>query len=122
MIELKIERIDVNVELLDAQLRAVGADQFYGLSLQSGAVILYLSDTTPSNVQNTLSRLTRQHDATQLTPQQEARAIRQRQIEQGRTRQPLDEKQYDSSPALIQALAAKIAWLEQEVRDLRGVS
>ena len=121
MIELKIERIDVNIELLDAQLRAVAAEMFYGLSLQQGSVVLYLNESASSDLQKTLGRIVRQHDASELTPQQEAQAVRQTRLAQGRTRSPLDEKQYEGSPAIIQALAAKIAWLEQEIRDLRNV-
>jgi hypothetical protein len=122
MIEMKIERADVNVELLDAQLRAAAGEHFYGLSLQRGAVLLYLSDAISPDTQQTLGRIARQHDATQVTPKQQAEAERKIALEQGRTRVPIDEKQYEGSPALIQALAAKIAWLEQEIRDLRGVS
>lgn len=121
MIEMKIDRIDVNVELLDAQLRAAAGEHFYGLSLQSGGVTLYVSDTISPDVQKTLGHLARQHDATQMTPQQEAYTARQTKLAQGRARQPLDEKEYEASPPVIQALAAKIAWLEQELRDLRGV-
>jgi hypothetical protein len=121
MIELKIERVDVNVELLDAQLRALGDNLFYGLSIQRNSVILYLNDAASSDLQKTLAHAARQHDSTQMTPQQEAHAARQSQIEQGRTQTPLDAARYADSPTLIQALAAKIAWLEQEMRDLRGL-
>lgn len=121
MIEMKIERTDINVELLDSQLRAAGGADFYGLSLQRGGVILYVSDAISAEAQRTLGSIARQHDATQVTPQQQAQAERKVVLEQGRTRAPIDEKQYEGSPALMQALAAKIAWLEQEVRDLRGV-
>ena len=122
MIDVKIERTDVNLELLDAQLRTVGGESFHGLSADRVGVTLHLSDATPANLQKALERIVRQHDATQMTPQQEARAARQTQIEQGRTHAPLDKTRYTDSPALIQALAEKIAWLEQEMRDLRGVS
>lgn len=121
MLELWIERPDINVELLDAQLRAIGAGSFYGLSAQRGGVILYMNDSTPVDLQKSLARVAQQHDAAQMTPKQEAQAARQSRLEEERTNLPLDEKHYEGSPALIKAMAAKIAWLEQEVRDLRGV-
>jgi len=74
MIDLKIERDDVNVELLDAQLRSIGGDLFYGLSAQRGGLILYVSENASDTLRKQIMQAARQHDATQMTPEQQALA------------------------------------------------
>lgn len=121
MLEIWIERADVNVELLDSQLRSVGSDLFYGFSAQQGGITLYMSNDVSSDLREQLEQMARDHDATQLTPQQQAAIARQEMLAQGRAAAPLDLADYAASSVEIQALASKIAWLEQEMRDLRGL-
>jgi hypothetical protein len=121
MRDVWIERSDVNIELLDAQLRAAGRDLFYGFSAQRGGVTLYMSDDITTEQRGQLLEIARAHDATQLTPQQQADLVRDKVLEQGRADEVLDMTQYAASTPEIQALAQKIVWLEQELRDLRGI-
>src|SRR4051794_29312726 len=86
MLDLKIERDDVNVELLDAQLRAIGGDLFYGLSAQRGGITLYISESVPDDIRKKLMQAARQHDATQMTPEQQAALERQAVITQERSK------------------------------------
>lgn len=121
MIELWIERADVNVDLLDAQLREVSEEGFYGLSTGRGGVTLYISDTLDTEQRQQLIDIARAHDATALTPQQQAALARYEMLEQGRADEALDMAAYAQSSVEIHTLAQKIAWLEQELRDLRGI-
>ncbi len=121
MIELKVERNDVNVELLDAQLRAIGGDAFYGLSVQRGGITLCVSETASDTVQKQLMQAARQHDAAQVTDQQKAETERADILLERRKEPLLNPEEYVTSDALLRALADKVAWLEQEVRDLRGL-
>ncbi len=58
----------------------------------------------------------------EVQSRQAAEAERQRQLEQKRAdnAQPLEPDDYAGESALIQVLARKIAWLEQEIAELRG--
>lgn len=116
-----IERREVNVELLDAQLREVGKDSFYGLSTGRGGVTLYVSEEIEDKAREALMEIARAHDATRLTPQQQEAHDRQRMLEWSRADAALDLSAYVESSPEIHALAHKVAWLEQELRDLRGM-
>jgi hypothetical protein len=122
MLEFRIDRSDVNVELLDAQLRAAGGALVYGLSAQRGGVTIYVNEAMPPELRKQLEQIARTHDATQMTPEQKALTERHAMLEQGRTDVPLSVDDFKASDPASQALARKIAWLEQEIRDLRGLS
>jgi hypothetical protein len=97
-----VERGAVNVEALDAALRAALGAATTGYSISGGNVIVHLLDSA--------------------TAQQENQA-RIQKLNQARTNygvNPLDVATYTAQPALIQQLAQKISWLEQEIAALQG--
>lgn len=64
------------------------------------------------------------YDPQQLTPEQAARKQREQKLAAARRDYQgaeLDPADFAGESALIQTLARKIAWLEQEVADLRGL-
>jgi hypothetical protein len=115
-IELKLGR--VNSELLDQQLRQALGAVYAGLSTRRQVVLLYLTvAATPAEMEQA-ERIARQHDPAQLSPRQQ-----QEQLLEGQRAAQITLNQQDfthQSPAL-QALVAKIAWLEAEIRALRGL-
>jgi hypothetical protein len=122
MIEVWIDRSDVNIELLDAQLRAVGGDLVYGVSTQRGGVMVYISEAMSEKMRKQLAQIVRTHDSTQMTPQQEIAAERYTLLQEARSDAPLSTEDFNGADTLTRALAKKIAWLEQEIRELRGLS
>lgn len=111
----------VNIEALDATLRAQLADAFFGLSRTRAGLVLHLAERTPAAVIDQARQVVSTHDPRQLSPEQLLRQTRQQQLQQAR-----DEKGAELNPAdystdpLLRALARKIVWLERELNDLRG--
>ena len=86
---------------------------------------VYLNSELSQAQLDQLDNLMASHDPRQLTAEQQARQVQQQQLADARQNykgSDLDPANYASDSARIQALARKIAWLEQEVIDLRGGS
>lgn len=121
---ITIQRSSVNIEALDAALQAVFGNRMSGISTGKYGVQVHLADdATPQEISQAKSIVTN-HDPSVLTPEQQAEAQRQAVLEQARTANatPLNVGDYSGQTALIQALAQKISWLEQEITDLRRSS
>jgi hypothetical protein len=120
---ITVSRGSTNVTALDETLRtALGAD-YLGLSLHAGEVQVHLVDSTPSEQVKQAEQLVINHDPSLLTVEQQAELDEQQALAQLRLDNPtaLDISAYDGSNADVQSLAAKIVWLELEVRELRGL-
>lgn len=127
MTDILIER-SANIEALEAELRADLGALVKGVSAGPYGVILHLAaDAAPHAIQQARA-IAAAHDPAILTPGQQAAQTRQQTITQGRRdhAQPLNPADYIPGTAtpqaeLIRTLAARIAWLEAELRDLRGL-
>lgn len=117
----------LNREALHAQLAgALGAlyEGFGDRSTREGIIVIVnLSGAANQTDIDRLNSLMAAYDPAQLTPDQQAR----KQLEQKLAAARRDYKGAELNPAdfagesaLIQALARKLAWLEQEMADLRG--
>jgi hypothetical protein len=86
-------------------------------------VRVHLVRETPTEQVQQAEQIVRDHDPTQLTPEQQAELLQRQNLLQARADNPtlLDIDGYSSSDTLIQQLAYKIQWLEQEIRDLRDL-
>ena len=121
MQNITIERWDVNIAALDAELRAALGELVSGISTGPYGVQVHLSDdVTPASIQQARQIIT-SHDPKILTPKQQARQQRQQKLSQARQNNTaeIDLSNYSGQSSDIQALAQKIAWLEQEIHDLR---
>lgn len=123
MKELTINRHNsINIEKLDADLRAVYEANYIGLSTRLSDVIVFMTDETPEEDVLLAQSIVENHDPSQLTAEQEAELARQTALADARSANSdnLDLSQFATESAAINALAERVAWLELEIRDLRG--
>lgn len=120
---LPINRSSVNVSALDTELRNTLSEQYVGLSERPGTVKVHLMNSASAAQMQQAEQLVLDHNAAALTAEQEAEQTRQQAITQFRSNDAgeLDLTAYDGASAEIQALAQKLAWLELEIRELRGL-
>lgn len=117
----------INRESLNAQLAAALGGVYAGFAdreTREGPVVMVnlTSAVTHSDIDQ-LNALMAAYDPTLLTPEQQARAQQQQKLAAARRDfrgSDLSIEDYSSESTLIQILARKIAWLEQEIADLRG--
>jgi hypothetical protein len=122
--DITIARNDVNDEGLNEEVRAAFGNLTSGISTGPYGVIVHLDDrVTPAQIAQAKA-IVENHDPAVLSPRQQAEAQRQQRLASLRTGRgaELDPATYSGEAAPIQTLADKIAWLEQEVLDLRGGS
>jgi hypothetical protein len=122
MIEVTVQRTSVNIEALDAQLRAALGHLTSGVSVSAGQVIVHLAETaTPAHIE-TARAVAVAHDPAVLTPAQQTALQDRHKLEQARRdfgASELDLSTYQGKDPLLTLLAQKIAWLERELAALR---
>jgi len=121
MQKLTVTRDFINTPALEAELRGVLGEQYVGLSTYSGNVVIHLLDDTSMEQVQQAEQLVKDHDPSVLTPKQQEEQTRQQRLEDFRAADALDLSAYDGATADVQTLAQKIAWLELEIRELRGL-
>jgi hypothetical protein len=117
----------LNREALNAQLAQAFGARYAGFAdreTHEGFVVTVnlTSAATPADIEQ-LNRLMAQYDPSALTPEQQARRQREQKLNDARRDykgSDLNPEDYTSENALIQTLARKLAWLEQEIADMRG--
>jgi len=120
MMSFEMEMTDVNVEVLDADLRNA-LPSAAGIRWDGREVTVYLADdATPAQVMQA-RRIAEQHDPQRLSATQQEAARRQERMASLREQNAvlLDEAEYTEAPGNIQALARRVVWLEQEILALR---
>lgn len=123
MKSFEVERQQTNVQALDSDIREALGATFLGLSTQEGKVILHFAE----DVSGTQMKLARDkavlHDPDILSASQEAELARQQNIVTSRERMKtsLDVAEFASETSMVKTLVERVAWLEAEVRDLRGL-
>lgn len=112
----------LNMEALDAALRTALGTKVSGFSVGGGQVIVHMDDSaTPAQIQQA-QQIVADHNASGLTPTQQAEQERQQALEQMRQTAgnlELQTSDYNGQPQAIQNLAQKVMWLEQELRELQ---
>jgi len=123
MKDITIERTAaINVEALDADLRAALGEFTSGFTAGSGRVVVHLLGTATPQHETLARQIVRDHDPARLTQQQQQEAQRKARLDQARADYgavELDLTPYDSQGPIIRLLAQKILWLEREITDLR---
>jgi hypothetical protein len=122
MKDITIERAIVNIDALDADLRAALGDSTSGFSVGGGRVIVHLLDAATRQQEEQARQIVLIHDPARLTQQQQQQAASQAKLDQARRdygAAEIDLTVYASQGPIIQQLAQKIAWLEREIADLR---
>lgn len=122
MPNIVIDRASVNLALLDHELRMVLGAAMTGISTRAGIVVVHLAERATGDHETQAKQIVLNHDASALTPEQQARQTRTDRLNTDRARftTPLNPTDFSAMP-LVQTLAARIAWLEQEIRDLRNL-
>lgn len=122
MRELILQQKQVNLEGLDAQLRAALGERMLGLSLRAGVLIAHLSDAADTADQQRAHELAAAHKPDELTDAQRETANRLAVLASARAQQgpPLRADEVQALEPALRRLAQKLLWLEQEVIDLRG--
>lgn len=117
-----IEREAINLPLLDEQLRVALGAVFVGVSAVDGGVVIHLNGTADAAQTARARQIARDHDASAKTAWQAAQQARQQKLAAARASINADlapELLGTADPALL-TIARYVAWLEQEIRDLRG--
>ena len=120
---ITIAREQTNITALDEALDTLLANFYLGLSVYNGEVRVHLVRETPSELVRQAEQIVQNHDPSQLTLGQQAEIIKRQNLLQARTANPtlLDTVAYTGTDPLVQQLAYKLHWLEQEIRDLRDL-
>jgi hypothetical protein len=117
----------LNREALNAQLAAAFGALYAGFADQetrTGFVVTVnlTNAATPADIEQ-LNTFMARYDPATLTPEQQARQQREQKLSEARRDyrgSELNPADYAGENALIQTLARKLAWLEQEIAELRG--
>lgn len=121
---LEVQRESVNLEQLTDEIQGVIApDDLVGLSARPGRVVIHLRESVKPEQIAQVRTLAAAHDSTQLSARQQAaiqRQVRLRLMRQTHT-SPSDPAIYATETPLIRQMAQRLAWLEEEIRDLRGL-
>jgi hypothetical protein len=118
-----IQREGTNIQALDEMLRGQLGAEYLGLSTTPGEVRVHFVETAADQTLERARVITRNHDPAQLSPSQQAEVQRQQRLKllRASNQAPLPEADSQSIEMLAKELAAKVRWLEQEIRDLRGI-
>lgn len=123
MQDIIVERYTVNIEALDETIRAALGDVVTGVSTRPGAVVIHLTDAASKSQANQARQIALDHDASILTDEQTAEAARIQKLQTARlaNRTELDAEGIGTADlTTLKQVARKVAWMEQEIRDLRG--
>ena len=120
---MQIDRRDVNIEALDDHLRRRIGDMFKGLSTNGEIVSIHLSDDVSAQAVLLAEELVQEHDPAARSLAQQERYEREMFLEQARydNAAAINLTMYQDSVEEIRILAQKVMWLEEEIRDLRGL-
>jgi hypothetical protein len=118
---ITIARNSVNVEALDANLRAALGAKAAGISTGPYGVAVHLSDEANQSDIDQVQTIVAAHDPVVLSAEQQARIDRQAALDSARAANatPVNLADYSGEAANMQQLAGKIAWLEQEIAALQ---
>jgi hypothetical protein len=123
MKELTLNKSLINTVVLDAELRTTLGADYLGLSTRLGEVILFLEDSASAEIVQEAQAIGLAHDPNVLSEEQQAELARQEALENARNTyaESLDLNEFAASALDVQTLASLVAWLELEIRDLRGL-
>ncbi|MCA0456133.1 MAG: hypothetical protein LCI00_19300 [Chloroflexi bacterium] len=116
--------VTANIEALDQALKTALTEAIcFGVAADKNGYAIVLDDKATAAQVNQALAIAAAHDPNVLTAKQQAEVTRAAKLEQMRrdyTAVDFDLSAYGSQPALIQKMAQKIAWMEQEINQLRS--
>lgn len=113
--DISIERSTVNLESLDADLRAALGEAVSGISTHAGFVTVHFTGKSiPADTQ-TARQIIINHDPSKLTPAQQGQQEHAAKLASLRQQKGDDLDSAKFADPLLNELARKIAWLEQEI-------
>lgn len=118
--DIVIERNAVNLEALDTDLRAALGNAVAGVSFGAGVVTVHLTSLALPNDAQTAQQIVLIHDSNKLSATQQAAAAQLVKLNAARQAQQGDLQPGNFIDPLLNQLAQKIAWLEQEIIALRA--
>lgn len=122
---LIIQRQGANIQALDETLRGQLGEDYLGLSTTPGEVRLHLREAASDHALEAARVIVQRHDPARLSVMQQAELERQQTLLSLRAdnHNPLadDDDDQQMQHRLTREIAAKVRWLEQEIRDLRGI-
>lgn len=123
MQNIRIDRSDVNAELLGQELRTALSENFFGMSFSDQYVVLHFNDEVTSEMVAQGRQIVIDHDATALTDAQQRAQERRTKLEQARAdrEETLSLDDFNLEGPLLRRLARKLRWLELEIRELRDL-
>jgi hypothetical protein len=120
MNDIIISRDTVNLEALDADLRAALGDGVSGVSFARGVVTVHLTDKAAADASDTARQIVINHDPAHLTLAQQKALEQAARLDAARKANIGDLDTGQFTDPLLAELAQKIAWLEQEIIALRS--
>ncbi|MGB1287332.1 MAG: hypothetical protein ACPG7F_12410 [Aggregatilineales bacterium] len=123
MQRINVLRQAVNIEALHDDLKDLAGDNFAGLSTRPGWVTAHLASKTDDTLIEQIRSAILNHDATQQSMAQQTKETRQVALENLRQQNPaaLNPDAFSTQLPLIRQLAAKVAWLEREIRAIQNL-
>ena len=109
-----VERQKINTESLDGELRNSLGALVHGLSAGRGEVIVHLADRATQADIAQAEQIVNDHDEAQLTAEQQTQA----ELETERASYVAS---LDPQTVTLEELAARMAWLEKEIRAMGGL-
>jgi tRNA(Met) C34 N-acetyltransferase TmcA len=117
---LKFPSMPINFELLDASLRTALGNLYQGMTQSNSALVVHvLGDAL--RLQALVEQTLRDHNPNDKTTDQRKQTQQKERLEKFRKRYPtpIDTEEI---PALDpKQLSDRLAWLETEIRDIRGL-
>ena len=122
MIDLIFDKATINLDKLDEEVRAGLGSVTSGVSARNGQAIVHVREDVTDAQRQQAEQIVASHDSNQKTARQQAAEARQTKLVQLRASNSvdLDVSNFLGDSPSVQALAQKLAWLEQELRELRG--
>jgi len=119
MQSISIDRTSVNIELLDSELKSELPNLVVGTSTGPNKVVVHLDDNASKEDIALATQIVKDHDETLLTDaqydKQELDAVIQAD------RDLYSDVIIDAKAVTLEQLAERVKWLENEIRDLRGL-
>ena len=117
MQHIPVIKASVNIELLDSELKAVLPNLVEGISAGYNKVVVHLNDIASEKDIALATQIVKDHDEMLLTDEQYDKQALDAVIQTDRDLYGDDI--IDAKTVTLEQLAKRVAWLENEIRDLR---
>lgn len=116
---ITVDRLDINVELLNEDILAALPGVALGITTGRGLVNVHLIDSATDTDITTATRVVYDHDEKALSIGQQRQQQQAADIETGRI--TYADTIIDADHITLSSLARRVMWLENELRQLRGL-